>query len=211
MNENYYSILGVSSNASDGEIRDRFRALARTRHPDRSTGSDKAQAELEFQKITEAFNVLIDHERRRQHDFQLARPDTGRPDTSGEAAMVYMKRGVEAFKAKRFVEAADCFAQATEADPEDPKAWYALGRAASQVPSRLPQALKAAEKAVALEPMNVGYLKLAGTLAAQAGMKARAERHLVQAIDWGGDDEKVQALLKEVRKKGKRGFLGRET
>ena len=88
MNENYYSILGVSSSATDTEIRGRFHELVRTRHPDRSTGADKDRAEVEFQKITEAFNVLSDPERRRAHDFQLARPDAGRADTSAEAARV---------------------------------------------------------------------------------------------------------------------------
>ena len=209
MNENYYSILGVSSNATDREIRDRFHELARTRHPDRSSGPDKESAEIEFQKITEAFNVLSDHERRRLHDFQLARPDTGKVDTSEEAARVYMKRGLESFKIKKYAEAAECFQQAAEANPEDPKIWYGLSRASSLVRSRLPKALEAAEKAVSLEPMNAVYLKLAGTLAAEAGLKSRAERHLGEALTWGGEDEKIQALLKELRKKSKRGFLGR--
>ena len=120
-----------------------------------------------------------------------------------------MKRGLEAFKVKKYAEAADCFQQAAEADPEDPKTWYGLSRASSQVRSRLPKALEAAEKAATLEPMNAPYLKLAGTLAAQAGLKSRAERHLNEALTWGGEDAKIEALLKELGKKGKRGFLGR--
>jgi hypothetical protein len=54
MKVNYYEILGVERSASEQEIRDRFRKLARENHPDRYRGPDKADAERKFQTITEA-------------------------------------------------------------------------------------------------------------------------------------------------------------
>ena len=71
MAEDYYSILGVPRNATTKQIRDRFLQLAREQHPDRILDGDKVQAETEFQKITESYNVLHDAERRRLFDQEL--------------------------------------------------------------------------------------------------------------------------------------------
>jgi DnaJ-class molecular chaperone len=68
----YYGLLGVPKDASEVEIRERFRALAREVHPDRAPASKKAAAEAKFQMLTEAVNVLTNPERRAAYDFDLA-------------------------------------------------------------------------------------------------------------------------------------------
>ena len=82
MPSDYYAVLGVAREAGAGEIRRRFRELARERHPDRFQGEEKARAEREFQALTEAFNVLYDPARRRLHDAELSQPG-GRHDEGG--------------------------------------------------------------------------------------------------------------------------------
>jgi len=62
----YYKVLGVSKNASDGEIKKAYRKLAMKYHPDRTKG-DK-YAEEKFKKISEAYAVLSDKEKRKQYD-----------------------------------------------------------------------------------------------------------------------------------------------
>ena len=57
MKVNYYEVLGVDRTASEQQIRDRFRTLARENHPDRYRGADKAAVERKFQTLTEAVNV----------------------------------------------------------------------------------------------------------------------------------------------------------
>ncbi len=62
----YYADLGVSKNASADEIKKAYRKLAFKYHPDQNPG-DKA-AEEKFKKITAAYDVLGDEEKRRQYD-----------------------------------------------------------------------------------------------------------------------------------------------
>jgi len=62
----YYKVLGVPRNASQSEIRNAYRTLAKQRHPDHAGGS-----ETEFARLQEAHAVLSDPNRRRQHDEAL--------------------------------------------------------------------------------------------------------------------------------------------
>ncbi len=61
----YYKTLGVTRNATDDEIKRAFRKKAREFHPDVNKSPD---AEPEFKRINEAYEVLKDKEKRRQYD-----------------------------------------------------------------------------------------------------------------------------------------------
>ncbi len=63
---NYYDVLGISREASQTEIRNAYRTLAKERHPDHPGGSAE-----EFSQLQEANAVLSDPNRRRQHDEAL--------------------------------------------------------------------------------------------------------------------------------------------
>lgn len=62
----YYSILGVSKNASADDIKKAYRKLARKYHPD--INPDNAEAKQKFQQINEANEVLSDPEKRKKYD-----------------------------------------------------------------------------------------------------------------------------------------------
>lgn len=62
----YYKELGVEKSASKEQIRKAYRKLALKYHPDHAQG-DKA-AEEKFKKISEAYAVLSDDEKRKQYD-----------------------------------------------------------------------------------------------------------------------------------------------
>ena len=62
----YYTILGVEPDATSVAIRRAFRRLSRLYHPGVNPG-DRA-AEAMYRRITEAYETLVDAERRRQYD-----------------------------------------------------------------------------------------------------------------------------------------------
>lgn len=64
--KDYYKILGVNKNATDQEIRQAFRKIARNNHPDQHPG-DKA-AEKRFKEASEANSVLGDAKKRKEYD-----------------------------------------------------------------------------------------------------------------------------------------------
>ena len=66
MARDYYETLGIDRGASDKEIRQAYRRLARQYHPDVNPG-DKV-AEAKFREINEANEVLSDPEKRKKYD-----------------------------------------------------------------------------------------------------------------------------------------------
>ena len=62
----YYDVLGLSRKASEKDVRQAYRKLAREHHPDVNHG-DKASEE-KFKQINEAYGVLSDPEKRRKYD-----------------------------------------------------------------------------------------------------------------------------------------------
>ena len=63
---NYYEILDVSRVATYEEIKAKYRKLALKYHPDRNP--DNKKAEEMFKKISEAYEILGDKEKRKKND-----------------------------------------------------------------------------------------------------------------------------------------------
>ena len=73
-NPNHYEILGIPTTASFEEIKQAFRQLANSYHPDRSVGKSDAVrkfAEDKFKEIIQAYEVLKDPQARQDYDRQL--------------------------------------------------------------------------------------------------------------------------------------------
>lgn len=68
--KDYYQILNVSRNASAEDIKKTFRRLAMQHHPDRNP-DDARDAGERFKKISEAYEVLGDEQKRWQYDRLL--------------------------------------------------------------------------------------------------------------------------------------------
>lgn len=72
MNKNYYDILGVDKNASEKDIKTKYRKLAVKYHPDKNKGNK--EAEEKFKEISEAYETLSDQNKRKLYDQQLNNP-----------------------------------------------------------------------------------------------------------------------------------------
>lgn len=65
--EDFYHVLGVASSATPEEIKAAYRRLSMLYHPDRETGNAQI-----FQKVTKAYEILGDAQKRKEYDATLA-------------------------------------------------------------------------------------------------------------------------------------------
>lgn len=72
--QDYYKTLGVPKDASDDQIKKAYRKLARKYHPDVNKG---AECEANFKRVTEAYEVLKEPEKRKVYDQYGADWKTG--------------------------------------------------------------------------------------------------------------------------------------
>ncbi len=64
--KDYYATLGVPKTASEKEVKQAYRKLARKHHPDVNPGDKSAEAK--FKEINEAYEVIGDNDKRKKYD-----------------------------------------------------------------------------------------------------------------------------------------------
>jgi len=64
--QDFYEVLGVDRQASEGDLKKAYRKLAMKYHPDRNQGD--AEAEAKFKEISQAYDILSDEEKRDAYD-----------------------------------------------------------------------------------------------------------------------------------------------
>ena len=75
--KDYYLLLGVNKRSSKEEIKQNYRRLAKKYHPDANVGSQ--EAEEVFKDLTVAYDILMDKEKKKKYDRQVARYGYGLP------------------------------------------------------------------------------------------------------------------------------------
>lgn len=211
--QNNYEILGVRENASEAEIRKAYFKLAKEYHPDRHLQKDKPELknELEalFARITEAYNILIDEEKKREYDMSLAtrlmkhkEKEESREDSiyRAKAQFIIGKKNMD--KGNHWG-AADAFRWATRLDPHNAQYFSYLGYALSHIPRRLHEAEESCKKAISMEPSNPEHYINLGRIYKKAGLEAKARANFEDALRWEPENE---AALTELGKKKSAGF-----
>jgi DnaJ-class molecular chaperone len=72
MNNNFYEILELSENASVDDAKKSFRRLSMMYHPDKNKNNPDATSK--FQKISEAYETLGDHDKKKEYDMMRNNP-----------------------------------------------------------------------------------------------------------------------------------------
>ncbi|WP_413520797.1 DnaJ C-terminal domain-containing protein [Psychrobacter glacincola] len=73
--KNYYDILGVKKDASDADIKKKYRKLVRQYHPD---VSDDPDADSKIAEINNAYETIRDKDKRAEYDAMLDNPFAGK-------------------------------------------------------------------------------------------------------------------------------------
>ena len=79
--KDFYKSLGITSEASETEIKKAYRKLAKDLHPDKNPGD--APAEQRFKEVSEAYATLSDPEQRKEYDAVRAMSRGGARFTAG--------------------------------------------------------------------------------------------------------------------------------
>ena len=78
--KDFYTVLGVSKDVGEADLKKTYRKLARKYHPDSNQGD--AAAEAKFKEVSEAYSVLSDPEQRKEYD-QIRAMGSGARFTAG--------------------------------------------------------------------------------------------------------------------------------
>ncbi len=158
-----YKVLGVSRDASDDEIKQAYRRLAKKYHPDRNPGD--AEAARKMQEINAAYEQIKNPEQAQgrpggQGGYQSYYDPFGGPwqrqsyggqtgDNAQQAAYNYIRYG-------RYQEALNALNTASERNGR----WYYLSALANNGLGNQVTALEHIRRAVSMEPDNLEYQRV---------------------------------------------------
>lgn len=158
-----YKILGVSPNATDDEIKQAYRRLAKQYHPDRNPGD--AEAARKMQQVNAAYEQIKNPEKAQQSQgygsnyggygydpfggSQQRSYNQSQGDSYQQAAYNYIRYG-------RYREALQALSNCTERNAR----WYYLSALANSALGNQITALEHIKRAVSMEPDNPEYLRV---------------------------------------------------
>ncbi len=197
-NVTLYDTLGLESDATDKEVRAAFRKLALKHHPDRFSGEERDAAELKFQSMTEAFNVLSHPDSRKEYDKEVSQGTDVKAMPPKEIARRLAAMGSQLMSEGNMAEALEHLKGAIDHDNNNARAHYFYGQIVARIPGKEREALRHIEQAVALEPDNATMIGEAATISLAAGMKARAIRLAEEALSLDPTNAKAAAVLGQI-------------
>ncbi|MDD6199885.1 MAG: DnaJ domain-containing protein [Firmicutes bacterium] len=170
-----YEVLGVSPGASDEEIKQAYRRLAKKYHPDLNPGDETAAKKM--QEINAAYEQIKNPEKTQSAGHQSygydpfggQRQSAGEGDRYQQSAYQYILRGY-------YREALNALSNC----PEKNARWYYLSALANDGLGNQVTALEHIRRAVSLEPDNPAYLQ------ALRNIESGGAAYRTQAGQYGG-------------------------
>ncbi len=206
--ENYYEILGVSSDADERTIKRAFHTLAKKYHPDVSTTKDLPVTSEKFKLVKEAYDTLKDKDLRKTYDkytlkkasLLYSSPKVKEKAPYANKAAGYYTRGRKFYSARDFHSAGKAFQTALNLDSDNALYCSWLGLSLSHISGRLHEAKKWCEKATKLSPQNSDYCVNLAIVFRDAGLKSKADRLFSMALSLDPDNKRIHLWLKEKNK-----------
>ena len=166
-----YQVLGVSRDASDEEIKQAYRRLAKKYHPDRNPGD--AEAAKKMQQINAAYE-------------QIKNPDKSRADPFGgyqqqSNAGQYRQAAMQYIRFRRYREALNVLMSDSNHDAQ----WYYLSALAHNGLGNQVTALEHIRRAVSMEPDNYTYLQALNAME-NGGAAYQQQAGNYRGYVWGG-------------------------
>ena len=176
-----YQVLGVSPDASDEEIKQAYRRLAKQYHPDRNPGN--AEAARKMQQINAAYEQIKNPQKASGGAQGGYNPYGGygsyggqRSYGGGEGTGQYQQAAQQYIRFGRYQEALNILSQIPQRDGR----WYYLSALANDGLGNQVTAMEHIRRAVSMEPDNMEYL------AALERMENGANVYRRQAETFGG-------------------------
>ena len=157
MMDDPYKVLGVSPNASDEEIKQAYRRLAKKYHPDLNPGDEVAAKKM--QEINAAYEKIKNPQKAQQQygGYSQYDPFGGyqqRTYTQNDDRDNYQKAAMNYIRFGRYHEALNALNNATNRDAR----WYYLSALANDGVGNHVTALEHIRRAVSMDPSNQEYL-----------------------------------------------------
>ncbi|UCG92043.1 MAG: DnaJ domain-containing protein [candidate division WOR-3 bacterium] len=206
--ENYYSILGISPNATPNEIKRAYIRLAQRYHPDRFLNEEEKQrAHDQFSKITAAYRTLSDAKLKADYDQSLAKGVKPREEAKETQAKNAFTRALAFLKQNDPWRAVNLLRIAVRYHPQPIYLSY-LGLSlvyTRQYRREGFEKLKEAIKQLMFNPMLYVNLGLAHEF---EGNKVEALQAYYEALDWDNKNELAKRGIERLKgKQKKKGFF----
>lgn len=154
--EDPYKVLGVSRDATDDEIKQAYRRLAKQYHPDRNPGDEAAAKKM--QQINAAYEQIKNPEKAQPNSgsYQSQSYDPfGRGYGQEDAGDPYLRSAYNYIRYGRYREALNALQNSTVRQGK----WYYLSALANDGLGNQVTALEHIRRAVSMEPNNLTYLQ----------------------------------------------------
>ena len=157
MIEDPYKVLGVSPDASDEEIKQAYRRLAKKYHPDLNPGDQEAARKM--QEVNAAYEQIKNPEKFRQPNaggYQDPFGGYGRTYYGEETGDPYQNSAYQYIRFGRYAEALNALNNCAQRNAR----WYYLSALANDGLGNQVTALEHIRRAVSMEPDNLQYLQV---------------------------------------------------
>lgn len=207
--ETYYSILGVSANATPTEIKRAYLRLAQRYHPDRFLDEEeKKRAHNQFSKITAAYRTLSDDKLKADYDNSLAKGVKPKEEAKQTQAKNAFSRALVFLKQNDPWRAVNLLRIACRYYPQ-PIYFSYLGLAlvyTRQYRREGFDKLKEAIRQLMFNPILYVNLGLAHEF---EGNRSEALQAYYEALEWDNKNEFARRGIERLQGKHKKGFFSK--